>query len=154
MIFLLIAVSIFGLDYYVKKQVEQKKKPGEEEPLLGKRIMLRRTANYGTAGGFLKNHARMIGFIQGFSMLFIAAAYIKLFMVKGMAGLKLAGAWILGGGASNLYDRLKKGYVTDYIRFDVPVKFIKRLVFNISDFFIIAGALLAVIFNIVVEMKK
>lgn len=154
MIFVLIALFIFFLDYYVKKQIELKKTIGVEEPLLGRRIILRRTPNYGTAGGFCKKHTKLICVLQGFSMVVLTLGYVKLLMVKGLAGLKLSGSWILGGGASNLYDRLKKGYVTDYIRFEVPIKSIKRLVFNISDFFILAGAFFGVILCIISEMKK
>jgi len=43
---------------------------------------------------------------------------------------------------SNLYDRCRKGYVTDYIRFHSPWKRLNELVFNLSDLFIMAGAVL------------
>ena len=50
--------------------------------------------------------------------------------------------FLLGGALSNLYDRCRKGYVTDYIRFHSPWKRLNELVFNLSDFFIMAGAVL------------
>ena len=47
-------------------------------------------------------------------------------------------ALLLGGGLSNFIDRMKKGSVTDYIRFpEFPVKKISNLVFNMSDFAIL-----------------
>ena len=47
---------------------------------------------------------------------------------------------LLGGGISNFIDRMKKGSVTDYVRFPkFPVKKISELVFNLSDFGIFAG---------------
>lgn len=49
-------------------------------------------------------------------------------------------ALILGGGLSNFIDRVKKGTVTDYLRFpNFPIKKISNLVFNLSDFGIFAG---------------
>lgn len=49
-------------------------------------------------------------------------------------------ALLLGGGISNFIDRMKKGSVTDYVRFPkFPVKKISELVFNLSDFGIFAG---------------
>lgn len=49
---------------------------------------------------------------------------------------------ILGGGLSNYMDRRNKGYVTDYISFNVKNKEMKNMVFNLSDFFILAGSVL------------
>ena len=44
-------------------------------------------------------------------------------------------ALVLGGALSNTYERVFKGYVTDYIK-------IGSMVYNISDFAIFAGALM------------
>ncbi len=49
----------------------------------------------------------------------------------------VAYALILGGALSNTYERLFKGYVTDYIK-------IGKVVYNLSDFAIFAGALMYV----------
>lgn len=52
-------------------------------------------------------------------------------------------ALLLGGGLCNFVDRVKKGTVTDYLRFTrCPVSCVRRLVFNISDFCILIGGLL------------
>ena len=57
----------------------------------------------------------------------------------------LCGALALGGGACNLADRMRRGYVTDYFSFNVPWKKLRGLVFNLSDMFIAVGALLTAI---------
>ena len=49
---------------------------------------------------------------------------------------------LLGGAFSNTYDRLKRKYVVDYISFGVKWKKLRNIVFNLSDFCIIIGALL------------
>ena len=55
---------------------------------------------------------------------------------------KIVYTFSLLGLLHNLYDRCRKGYVTDYIRFHSPWKRLNELVFNLSDFFIMAGAVL------------
>ena len=77
-----------------------------------------------------------------FLLICIVVGYFK----KGNEMTAFGLSMILGGGASNLYDRWKKGYVTDYL--GLPVA--KKLVFNVSDLCIFAGAVLAILG----EMKK
>ena len=52
---------------------------------------------------------------------------------------------LAGGGLSNLYDRYTKHLVVDYVRFQTGPKWFRRIIFNVSDFFIFIGAVLAVI---------
>ena len=47
--------------------------------------------------------------------------------------------FLLGGAYSNTYDRVKKGFVTDYLNFPKMPGKIKNIVFNISDFCIMVG---------------
>ena len=54
-------------------------------------------------------------------------------------------AMLAGGGLSNLYDRYTKHHVVDYVRFQTGPKWFRRIIFNVSDFFIFIGAVLAVI---------
>ena len=53
-------------------------------------------------------------------------------------------ALLLGGGLNNLYDRYTKGHVVDYFHLNFGPKWLRAIVFNISDFCIFIGALLAV----------
>ncbi|MBS5063751.1 MAG: signal peptidase II, partial [Hungatella hathewayi] len=41
---------------------------------------------------------------------------------------------------SNLYDRLKRGYVVDY--FSIQAGFLKKVVLNLGDLFIMTGAVI------------
>ena len=47
---------------------------------------------------------------------------------------------VLGGGLSNVYDRLKYGYVVDY--FIINYKKLKKVILNVADVFIFIGAFL------------
>ena len=60
------------------------------------------------------------------------------------AALLLYGAALLAcGGLSNLVDRFARGSVTDYLRFPRLPGRAGRLVWNLADFMILAGAALA-----------
>lgn len=140
MVFLIVLAAVFGLDYAVKRYVESHKSEGQQETALGGRILIRRLSNKGAAGSMLENYPKVVRWFSGILMLGMFASYIRLLVEKGNAGCKLCYSMILGGGLSNLHDRIKRGAVTDYFSFCVPFKKIKNLVFNISDLFIIIGS--------------
>ena len=51
---------------------------------------------------------------------------------------------LLGGGLSNLYERLRHGKVYDYLRFPKAPGPIRNYVYNLADFAIFFGAVLLV----------
>ena len=67
---------------------------------------------------------------------------------QGKVYLRLAYSLILGGGFSNLYDRLTLGYVVDYFRFSKMPKPIRKLVFNFADIAVFLGGFLVLLGNI------
>lgn len=48
---------------------------------------------------------------------------------------------VLGGGISNLLERLKQGKVYDYVQFPKAQGCLKRYVFNLADFAILLGGI-------------
>ena len=53
----------------------------------------------------------------------------------------LGAGLVLGGGASNLLERLKHGRVFDYIRFPKGPQKLRRYVYNLADFAVFLGGL-------------
>lgn len=53
----------------------------------------------------------------------------------------LGAGLILGGGGSNLLERLRRGKVYDYVQFPRAPGQLKRYVFNLADFAILLGSL-------------
>ena len=53
----------------------------------------------------------------------------------------VAAGLILGGGASNLQERLIEGRVYDYVRFPKAPGRLKRYVYNLADFAVFLGGL-------------
>ena len=64
---------------------------------------------------------------------------------KGNILLNTGLALLLGGAYSNTYDRLKRKYVVDYFSFGVPIKSVRKIIFYLSDIFIMLGAMISVI---------
>jgi len=71
-----------------------------------------------------------------------AAVAFCLFRYPNMPKAARAGLWlVLAGGLSNLYDRLRYGFVIDFLEFD----FVRFPVFNMADVSILAGCALCVL---------
>lgn len=89
--------------------------------------------NRGAAFGILKNQLSLFITISFFAILFI---FLHLKNKKNSFVLKLSLSLILSGAAGNLIDRLRFGYVIDFLDFRVwPV-------FNLADSALTIGALL------------
>ena len=72
--------------------------------------------------------------ILGASVLGLTALWAERKKAPVSAGL------VLGGGLSNLLERLREGRVYDYIRFPKAPEPVRNYVFNLADFAVFAGA--------------
>ena len=88
--------------------------------------------NKGIAFNLLENKKRLI-LISNFLLL----SYI-LYLYFTSENSKIPLVLIFSGGFGNFFDRFIRGYVIDYIYFNLK----KFPVFNLSDFYIIIGAIL------------
>ncbi len=75
--------------------------------------------------------------------LILSIVFVLTLTKKGAGALKFGLGLLLGGAFSNTYDRLRKGYVVDYLIFPKAPGLIKNVIFNISDFAIIIGSLIS-----------
>ena len=144
MIFLLLAAAIFLLEYRLKNSIESKHDPTQNRTLLGGRIRIRKYHNYGAFLDF-GAHSPILKFAAcGFTLL-IGLFFLFTLFRRGNTLLKFGLALLLGGAFSNTYDRLKRSYVVDYFSLSTPWPRLNRIVFNLSDFAILIGALICVI---------
>lgn len=151
----LIAASIFGLDECVKRWAERRQDT-EDTIAPGGKIILRKHHNKGICLNILD---RRQSFVTLLSASLTAAVAVRIFQIRKnapqrwyAAGLSL----ILGGALSNTWDRLHRKYVVDYFSFNCKWKRLQDIVFNLSDLFIFAGSLLAVMWYTVAgeDMRK
>lgn len=144
--FLGLALLVFGFDQATKWLIVQwLREPGVSVPVLWPVFSLTYVTNTGAAFGLFAN--------QNLLFIFIAVAVIAviLFFYRYLLAdhllLRVSLALQLGGALGNLLDRLRLGYVVDFLDFRVwPV-------FNVADSAITIGVLL-LIYNLVFQAER
>lgn len=147
MIYVFLAATIFLADFFIKKRIDETRELQEESDVCGGRLILRKYYNKGAALDFLEGNPRLVRLVASGVLLALCGMAALVSGKKGNWGEKLGLSMILGGGASNLYDRVKKGHVVDYFSFKSRFPKVQRVIFNISDLFIFLGSLLFLIFH-------
>ncbi len=145
MIYAIIAALIFALDMGIKNWIERKIPDGKERRVGGGLLLIRK---YHNEGAFLNMGEKKRGLVALVSIaltLALTVLFLVTFTCRGSRLLKSGLALLLGGAYSNTYDRMRRRYVVDYVSFPVRNKAIRNIVFNISDFCIMIGALLMVL---------
>lgn len=135
------------LDLLSKKEVKAKKASYFPHRLT-KRITVRRAENPGLFGGLLKGRPQIAKLL---SLVCLLPAVCLLLPKKWPSGAeksrgaRFAHALLLGGALGNGIDRVKNGFVTDFLHVNVPI--LRRLIFNIADVCIFLGVLLTALFR-------
>lgn len=132
MIHFLIFISLFSLDYYLKSYAEKNLKWNSNISFFKNFIQIIYVENRGIAFNLLENKKILISFAN-----LILLSYI-IYLYFFIGAYKFPLLLIFCGGFGNFTDRLKRGYVVDYVYFNIK----KFPVFNFSDFYIIIGAIL------------
>ncbi|MCD8077085.1 MAG: signal peptidase II [Lachnospiraceae bacterium] len=139
MFHILLAVGSVLLDQRLKDGIEAQ--PADTFPLsaANDRIILKRYHNPGIALNVGAKHPGAVraGTTGVFS--FFLLYFLSLLRKPGRRLAKTGLALIVGGSASNLCDRFRRGYVVDYFSF--PLRRIRHLVFNLGDLFLFIGSL-------------
>jgi len=147
LIILLIALAVFLADQYTKALAVSNLLEGTV-PVIKDVLHLTYVENTGVAFGMFSEGNTV------FAVVTIAAllAILLYFAVKKPEGIleKIGGAFIIGGAAGNLADRLLRGFVVDFIDFRI----INYPVFNVADCFIVAGAIIFCAYIIFCMDKK
>lgn len=150
MFYIGIACCSMFLDLLLKHWIELGKGETEKAKVLQKKlfcnkILIDRCYNFGAVLNLgdkrPKTIRRVSEVIFGGILILFAIAFQKKESKIYCMGMAL----LLGGSGSNVYDRMEKGYVIDYFRFNIGWKKLKQIVFNLADLFIISGAILVFI---------
>ena len=148
--FLTFGTTLALTDLAVKKEIEAR--PDEEFPKTVKEsgglIRLYKNHNPGFSFGFMKEYPKLVEMVPVCMLSAVAGAWAYVIGKKGRVLEKTALTLVLAGGASNLYDRLKRGYVVDY--FSIQWKKLK----NLGDIFIFAGSALFAAVQLVEELRE
>ena len=143
MIFCTIAAASAALDLGIKQYVLDNVTEGEDRELAGGRLVLRRVYNRGAAFNLLEKSPQFVTKLSSWLGAVLLVRDVFLLRKKGHTAEKTGMMLLTGGALSNLYDRIMRGKVVDYLAVKSRWKRLSRLTFNLGDVCIAAGALLA-----------
>lgn len=147
MLAIIVALAVIAADQISKAVVVANMELYSESGFIPGVISFYHTQNTGAAFSILRDRQWVFMVL---SVIMIAA--IIWFLVKqGKRHILLTTALslILGGGVGNMIDRVRLGYVTDFLRFD----FVEFAVFNVADSCITVGAVLLGVYILFFEPK-
>lgn len=134
MFYIFYMILLFILDMKGKEEARKKFRYNNKSYYKGK-VQLCYIENRGIAFNMLNNRKLLI--VLSNLLLLLYLLYLILFTPEDKLGFLL----IFTGGVGNLYDRMKRGYVIDYIYFNIK----KWPVFNLSDFYVFIGVILVLV---------
>ncbi len=144
MIYLIITASIFVSDLMLKAYIDKKYHRGVKHSRLNGAIILEKYYNRGAALNLLSKRPNFLKLLQTLLLVTVGIFYYLTLRFSKKPLAKTGCALLFGGGLSNLFDRYANGHVIDYFRINRGPKWLKRIIFNISDFCIFIGAILTV----------
>lgn len=139
---------IIILDQVAKYLIKNFLSKGDSFPLIKNWLHLTYVQNFGAAFGIFKKGTDFFIFISSFAIIFIILMFLYERELKSSRNkrLRLGLGMILAGAVGNLIDRLRFGYVIDFI--DIRI----WPVFNIADSSITIGAIF-LIYELVREKR-
>lgn len=143
--YLLITAGVFLLDFLLKAYMDKKYARKVQHKRLHDKIMIEKYYNKGAALNLFAKRPKLMKILHTLIMVMVCAVYYFVLRLNGRKVGKLGLALLTGGGLSNLFDRYTKGYVVDYFRFNIGPKWLRRIIFNISDFCIFIGAAITIL---------
>lgn len=145
MLYIGIIILIFLIEFKIKNHMDHELVQGERKKILNGKIILQKYRNKGACLNLLSKRPKIVVIISVVFSLLLFLYFIFSLGTRGNKLLRIGLAFLIGGSFSNTYDRLKKKYVVDYFSFQTKSKKINAVVFNLADFCILIGAMLAAI---------
>ncbi len=140
MLYILIIAGIVLLECKIKKYMESNLQLGESREILKGKILLKKQYNRGMFLNLMQDKVDLVKKLSKILLGILLIIFTFLLPRKHNKMLKLGLSFCLGGAISNVYDRMKRGYVVDY--FSINCKGLRYAVYNIADMFIFLGSLM------------
>jgi len=125
----LLATGIFFCDWITKEWVLASFELGESVPVLPGFLYWTYVRNDGIAFGLLQGNNALTGFLV--VLILGVAGYWARHLCWERVGVNIFGGLVLGGALGNLVDRVRHGYVVDFV--DVDLGFMRWPAFNVAD---------------------
>lgn len=141
--YLFMIAGIFAGDQWIKEQIEANEPMNGKRAICDGRITITRHHNKGAALNFMEKKPKIISGVACVTFSYVIFLLRQVLTEEGSGFMKLGLSLITGGGLSNLYDRVKRGYVVDY--FTINHGKLKKVIFNLADICIFAGSFLMIL---------
>lgn len=144
-----IALTVVALDQAAKAWVTRTigpDQPRHERELLGSWLSLDYVQNRGTAFGLFSGGSPLVPALVAVGFLFFAFAFWRTARPSGW--FALSAGLIAGGAAGNAIDRIRDGYVTDYIAVSIWWRF------NLADSAVTIGMILLILHSMRTDLDS
>ncbi|MEZ4705349.1 MAG: signal peptidase II [Bdellovibrionota bacterium] len=132
-------VGLLALDLWTKSLISEHFRLGQSKPVIDGFLQLTLVHNYGAAFGIGQKWSTL-----AFMGISVVATSVVVYLFLQLKAWEKLSAWgltfILAGALGNIVDRIRLGYVVDFV--DVYYKTYHWYVFNIADSCITIGAIL------------
>ena len=131
-----VAIGVFVLDRITKIAVESNLQVGASVNVVGDWVRLSHVTNSGAAFGLLPERTTVLSILSVVAVLAIVYYYRRLaadsLLIAATLGMQLGGAF------GNLVDRIRQGYVVDFVDVGIPGG-PRFWAFNVADSSIVVG---------------
>lgn len=138
-------LGLVFLDQLTKWLVVLRLKPISDFPIINNVFHLTYVENRGAAFGILQGKHLFFIIMTSIVMVFITIYYFKLPSERKYHWMRLALILLAGGAIGNLMDRIRLGYVIDFLYF----KLIDFPVFNFADICVVVGVAILSLFILI-----
>lgn len=145
MVWILLAAVVCTADLGIKHYINTHKEENCYEPTAGGHIIITRFHNPGAMLGWMKKKPKLLLGVTVLGIGVLAGGLAGSLYTKRSSLIKMGLALLLGGAASNAYDRIIKKEVTDYFRISIGSDRLEKIIFNLGDMAIFLGGLLTVL---------
>ena len=136
--YLAIIAGIFAGDQRIKGYIEAKEPLNGKRAILDGKITITKHHNKGAVLNFMEKKPKIILGVSCVTFGYVIFLLRQTLTEAGSGWMKIGLSLITGGGFSNLYDRVKRGYVVDY--FTINYGKLKKVIFNLADICIFVGS--------------
>ena len=130
-----LTILAFLLDQACKFWVNKNLKEDESRKFLTPKLNLTNVKNRGMAFGAFSDNRKLLHVFSAIGLICLLSEYKNAKDTTAKAVVAL----MAGGGLSNIYDRITRGCVTDYMYFESKKQ---TPIFNLADVFILIGTLI------------
>lgn len=142
------------IDMGVKQYIEDTFEKGEERDTIIPGLVLRKVYNKGFAFNLLDRYPDIIKRSSVCAAVGILICDLQLFLKKGKRVRKLGMVLVSAGAFSNVYDRMIREKVIDYIGIKGKSSYVSKITANLADIYIAAGMVLVTLSRMIHKMKK